>query len=152
MGDERLSPTFHTGVVVADVKAILVVVTMGNNTGFEVVAAGWGDCRVGCTSGRGLSNSKGKSGENGRNGADYCTHGTVAGRDRGDKRLSICREILIGQMRFCVVDGRIGDERQHDGGSDHHLYHSFPYFNFFSVEMYAHSPVRPGKLVYSSHM
>ena len=50
-------------------------------------------------------------------------------------------------MRFCVVEERVGDERQHDGGSDHHIYHSFLFFNFFSAEMYVHSRIRPSKLV-----
>lgn len=62
---------FYIGVMVADVKAILIVVIIINDASFEVVAAGWGDWRVACAGGRGLRNGRGqRSGEEGRDGGD----------------------------------------------------------------------------------
>lgn len=41
MGCER------TGVVAADVEVIFIGIAIAEDAGFEVVAGGWGDCRVG---------------------------------------------------------------------------------------------------------
>lgn len=60
---------FCVGVMVADVKAILIVVIVINDASLEVVAAGWGDCRVACAGGRGLRSGQGqRNGEEGRDG------------------------------------------------------------------------------------
>ena len=46
-------------MIVADVKAVFIEVTVVDDAGFEVVATGWRDGRAGCTGGIGLRKSKG---------------------------------------------------------------------------------------------
>lgn len=58
-------------MIVGDVKAVFVFVTVPDDTGFEVVAAGWGDCRAGCNGGKGGRSSSGqRSSEEGGNSGD----------------------------------------------------------------------------------
>lgn len=72
----------YTGVIFADVRVILIVVTMTIDTSFEVVATGCGYYAAGYTGGRGLRNSKGeKNGVEDRNGGDGGTHRDVGSRE-----------------------------------------------------------------------
>ena len=83
----------HTGVIVADVKTILVAVTVANDAGFEVVAAGWGDCRAGCTGRRGRRKSKRhRDWEERRNRGDCGTHCDVADHSGRDQRQWVCKK------------------------------------------------------------
>lgn len=50
---KRRGGAFHTGMVVADVEAIFVVVIGANDASLEVVAAGRGGCWASCGGGGG---------------------------------------------------------------------------------------------------
>ena len=67
--------------------------TRVKDTGFEVVAAGWGDCRAGCTGRRDLRKSKcHRCCEERRNGGDCGTHCDVADHGERDQRLLVCKK------------------------------------------------------------